>query len=128
VDLAPTHPIRLGLALNFSVFYYEILNSPERACHLAKQVIALLLLAAPLRPPGARGRPVHSPSVLHFGAASFLSSARGGGALERGRHSSGAGSAPPSCSGGRAHRMHRPSPWPWAFGLTPPAAVYPAGI
>jgi len=24
------------LALNFSVFYYEILNSPERACKLAK--------------------------------------------------------------------------------------------
>lgn len=36
-ELPPTHPIRLGLALNFSVFYYEIMNSPERACHLAKQ-------------------------------------------------------------------------------------------
>merc|ERR1711861_92528 len=35
--LPPTHPIRLGLALNFSVFFYEIYNAPERACHLAKQ-------------------------------------------------------------------------------------------
>jgi len=34
--MQPTHPIRLGLALNFSVFYYEILNSPEQACKLAK--------------------------------------------------------------------------------------------
>ena len=35
-ELTSTHPIRLGLALNFSVFYYEILNSPDRACKLAK--------------------------------------------------------------------------------------------
>ncbi|XP_053322206.1 14-3-3 protein zeta/delta [Spea bombifrons] len=36
LEMQPTHPIRLGLALNFSVFYYEILNCPDRACSLAK--------------------------------------------------------------------------------------------
>jgi len=35
--MQPTHPIRLGLALNFSVFYYEIMNEPDEACKLAKQ-------------------------------------------------------------------------------------------
>ncbi len=37
-QLQATNPIRLGLALSYSVFYYEILNEPERACRLAKQV------------------------------------------------------------------------------------------
>jgi len=37
LEMSPTHPIRLGLALNYSVFYYEIRGAPDQACHLAKQ-------------------------------------------------------------------------------------------
>ncbi|GAB5361691.1 hypothetical protein AAMO2058_000734400 [Amorphochlora amoebiformis] len=36
-SLLPTHPIRLGLALNFSVCYYEILGDHTSACDLAKK-------------------------------------------------------------------------------------------
>merc|ERR1711907_472474 len=35
-ELAVTHPIRLGLALNFSVFHYEVLGNPEEACKMAR--------------------------------------------------------------------------------------------
>lgn len=35
-EMQPTHPIYLGLALNFSAFYYETLNSSTLACTLAK--------------------------------------------------------------------------------------------
>jgi len=35
-DLAVTHPIRLGLALNFSVFQYEVLSNPDEACKMAR--------------------------------------------------------------------------------------------
>merc|ERR1712048_1255198 len=35
-DLAVTHPIRLGLALNFSVFQYEVLGKPDEACKMAR--------------------------------------------------------------------------------------------
>jgi len=36
-NLMSTHPISLGLALNFSVFYYEIMKDPNKACQLAKE-------------------------------------------------------------------------------------------
>jgi 14-3-3 protein beta/theta/zeta len=35
-NMETTHPIRLGLALNYSVFFYEILNDQQKACELAK--------------------------------------------------------------------------------------------
>lgn len=36
-ELSATHPIRLGLVLNYSVFIYEVLNLPDQACIEAKQ-------------------------------------------------------------------------------------------
>merc|ERR1711897_62430 len=35
-DLVVTHPIRLGLALNYSVFLYEVLQNPDEACKMAR--------------------------------------------------------------------------------------------
>jgi 14-3-3 protein epsilon len=34
-SLSVTNPIKLGLALNFSVFYYEVMNDPQTACQIA---------------------------------------------------------------------------------------------
>ena len=38
-ELPSTHQTRIGLALNFSVFYYEIKNEHEQACNLTKSAI-----------------------------------------------------------------------------------------
>ncbi|KAJ7772768.1 tyrosine 3-monooxygenase, partial [Mycena olivaceomarginata] len=37
LELLPKNPLRLGLALNFSIFYYELLDSPDRACQITRQ-------------------------------------------------------------------------------------------
>jgi len=41
--LEATHPTRLGLALNYSVCHYEILNQPKEACTLAKEAFDLAI-------------------------------------------------------------------------------------
>jgi len=41
--LEATHPIRLGLALNYSVCHYEILKDKKQACTLAKEAFDLAI-------------------------------------------------------------------------------------
>ena len=39
IDLAACNPIKLGLALNYSVFNYEVLKDHKRACELADDAL-----------------------------------------------------------------------------------------
>lgn len=38
-NLSTINPVTLGLALNFSVFYYEVMNDHETACKIAKDTL-----------------------------------------------------------------------------------------
>lgn len=38
-DLGACNPIRLGLALNFSVFYFEVMNDHKKACDLGETAL-----------------------------------------------------------------------------------------
>jgi len=37
ISLPPCNPIKLGLALNFSVFHYEVMKDHKKACSLAEE-------------------------------------------------------------------------------------------
>ena len=45
-DLPSTHPIKLGLVLNYSVFQYEIQNNSNKACQMAKKVSGNYVIAS----------------------------------------------------------------------------------
>ena len=40
IDLPPCNPIKLGLALNFSVFHYEVMKNHKAACELADSALS----------------------------------------------------------------------------------------
>jgi len=39
IKLPPCNPIKLGLALNFSVFHYEVMKNHKKACELADDAL-----------------------------------------------------------------------------------------
>jgi 14-3-3 protein beta/theta/zeta len=43
ITLPPCNPIKLGLALNFSVFHYEVMKDHKQACVLADEALQAAL-------------------------------------------------------------------------------------
>jgi 14-3-3 protein beta/theta/zeta len=43
IALPPCNPIKLGLALNFSVFHYEVMKDHKQACTLADEALQAAL-------------------------------------------------------------------------------------
>ena len=43
ITLPPCNPIKLGLALNFSVFHYEVMKDHKKACALAEESLQAAL-------------------------------------------------------------------------------------
>ena len=39
ITLPPCNPIKLGLALNFSIFHYEVMKNHKQACELADKAL-----------------------------------------------------------------------------------------
>ena len=39
ITLPPCNPVKLGLALNFSVFYYEVMKEPKEAWSIANKAL-----------------------------------------------------------------------------------------
>ena len=37
--IKPYNPVKLGLALNFSVFYFEIMSDANKACEIARAAL-----------------------------------------------------------------------------------------
>ncbi|PSS28669.1 14-3-3-like protein GF14 kappa isoform 2 [Actinidia chinensis var. chinensis] len=57
--LSPVNHVRLGLALNFSIFCYEIENDFHKACSMAREV-----LEAAIENRDALGHKFHKESIL----------------------------------------------------------------
>jgi hypothetical protein len=91
--LSPSHPVRLGLYLNFAVFSYEVLAKPDRACQMASQAYDQALNEWQMRQLAAQqsGQPGSAGATSSTGGASSTNAA--GNAAAAGTDANGVNSA-----------------------------------